>query len=201
MWILRFAKDFCGVALWENSHDSDHSRWEKDISQSWRKKDVLHILVHSILLLPHCLLSVRQITLLPPNGHPSFKKMIIKVQGARLSLKATTKLSSLFFVQLSFFGWWWDPPLPWQKTLKSEWLSTYSLQVDFGFFQSLTLWNPNQVGQLKKKPLQRVFFWLSNEAWRGFSDISPSWFLMFCGMMDRVTCFVTCLPKNVCVVP
>ena len=103
MWILRFAKDFCGVALWENSHDSDHSRWEKDISQSWRKKDVLHILVHSILLLPHCLLSVRQITLLPPNGHPSFKKMIIKVQGARLSLKATTKLSSLFCPAIIFW--------------------------------------------------------------------------------------------------
>ena len=103
VWILRFAKDFCGVALWENSHDSDHSRWEKDISQSWRKKDVLHILVHSILLLPHCLLSVRQITLLPPNGHPSFKKMIIKVQGARLSLKATTKLSSLFCPAIIFW--------------------------------------------------------------------------------------------------
>ena len=36
-----------------------------------------------VLLLPHCLLSVRQITLVPSNGHPSFKKMIIKVQGAR----------------------------------------------------------------------------------------------------------------------
>ena len=102
MWILRFAKDFCGVALWENSHDSDHSRWEKDISQSWRKKDVLHILVHSILLLPHCLLSVRQITLVPPNGHPSFKKMIIKVQGARRAKKLQQNSEKTFLSSYHF---------------------------------------------------------------------------------------------------
>ena len=102
VWILRFAKDFCGVALWENSHDSDHSRWEKDISQSWRKKDVLHILVHSILLLPHCLLSVRQITLVPPNGHPSFKKMIIKVQGARRAKKLQQNSEKSFLSNYHF---------------------------------------------------------------------------------------------------
>ena len=29
---------------------------------------------------------------------------------------------------------------------------------------------------------KKSVFWLSNEAWRGFSDISWSWFLMFCGV-------------------
>ena len=200
MWILRFAKDFCGVALWENSHDLDHSRWEKDISQSWRKKDVLHILVHSILLLPHCLLSVRQITLLPPNGHPSFKKMIIKVQGARLSLKATTKLSSLFCPAIIF--WMMMRPSITLTKNTQVWM-IINLQPSSWFWILLKFNSPKSESgwSTEKKPLQRVFFWLSNEAWRGFSDISPSWFLMFCGIMDRVTCFVTCLPKNVCVVP
>ena len=87
----------------------------------------------------------------------------------KYKVREATKLW-VFFVQLSFFGWWWDPPLPWQK--KSEWLSTYSLQVDFGFFNF----------RIRLVNRKKSVFWLSNEAWRGFSDISWSWFLMFCGV-------------------
>lgn len=38
VWIFCFAKGFCRAFCWENSHDLDHSRWEKDISQSKKKR-------------------------------------------------------------------------------------------------------------------------------------------------------------------
>ena len=106
--------------------------------------------------------------------------------------EATTKLWVwVFFVQLSFFGWWWDPPLPWQKTLKSEWLSTYSLQVDFGFFKI-------RIRLVNRK--KRVFFDFLMKLDEGFpTSLDLDSWCFAVGMMDGVTCFVTCLPKNVCV--
>ena len=45
--------------------------------------------------------------------------------------EATTKLWVwVFFVQLSFFGWWWDPPLPWQKTKNDYQLTAFKLILD-----------------------------------------------------------------------
>ena len=88
----------------------------------------------------------------------------------REELKSYNKTLRSLFCPAIIFWMMMRPSITLTKNL--EWLSTYSLQVDFGFFKI----------RIRLVNRKKSVFWLSNEAWRGFSDISWSWFLMFCGV-------------------